>query len=54
MINAGGLGALIEFIGSTEGSTRVPAIMALGYIGGYSKEFSMAIIDSKVLYNYFT
>ncbi|XP_051173762.1 sperm-associated antigen 6-like isoform X3 [Leptopilina boulardi] len=46
IVNAGGIAALIELIGTTK-SARVPAIMALGYIAGYSDQLALAVIDSQ-------
>ncbi|XP_051173765.1 sperm-associated antigen 6-like isoform X5 [Leptopilina boulardi] len=50
IVNAGGIAALIELIGTTK-SARVPAIMALGYIAGYSDQLALAVIDSQILPN---
>ncbi|XP_044591881.1 sperm-associated antigen 6-like [Cotesia glomerata] len=46
--NAGGIAALIEFISTTfKSSTKLPGIMALGYIAGHSDQIAIAIIGSQ-------
>ncbi|KAG7209975.1 hypothetical protein KM043_011563 [Ampulex compressa] len=47
IVNLGGIGALIELIGTTKSTVRLPAIMALGYIAGHSPQFAVAVIGSK-------
>lgn len=46
--NIGGIAALIEFINVSKSATRLPAIMALGYIAGHSDQLAVAVIGSKV------
>eukprot|EP00764_Aduncisulcus_paluster_P006968 gnl/Carplike_NY0171/2301_a3101_808.p1 GENE.gnl/Carplike_NY0171/2301_a3101_808~~gnl/Carplike_NY0171/2301_a3101_808.p1 ORF type:complete len:506 (+),score=161.16 gnl/Carplike_NY0171/2301_a3101_808:212-1519(+) len=42
--NAGGVGALVEYSSSTTGNARLPAIMALGFIGAFSETLASAVI----------
>lgn len=44
IVNASGHAVLIEFISETTGNTRLPGIMALGYIGAFSDTLALAII----------
>ena len=44
IVNASGHSVLIEFISETTGNTRLPGIMALGYIGAFSDTLALAII----------
>lgn len=45
--NIGGIAALIELISNSKSTTRLPAIMALGYIAGHSDQLAVAVIGSK-------
>ncbi|XP_029680862.1 sperm-associated antigen 6-like isoform X1 [Formica exsecta] len=45
--NIGGIAALIELINISKSTTRLPAIMALGYIAGHSDQLAVAVIGSK-------
>ncbi|KAL5503606.1 hypothetical protein EMCRGX_G010579 [Ephydatia muelleri] len=47
IVNSGGVACLVDYIGEGKGSVRLPAIMALGYIGAHSETLAMAIIVSK-------
>ncbi|KAL1123339.1 hypothetical protein AAG570_002424, partial [Ranatra chinensis] len=47
VVNSGGLGALIHFVSSTEGSVRLPGVLALGYIASQSEQLSLAFISLK-------
>jgi hypothetical protein len=44
IVNASGDSVLIEFISETQGNTRLPGIMALGYIAAFSDTLALAII----------
>ncbi|CEO94673.1 Sperm-associated antigen 6 [Plasmodiophora brassicae] len=44
IVNAGGHAAIIDYITETKGNTRLPGIMALGYIGAFSETLALAII----------
>ncbi|XP_017767186.1 PREDICTED: sperm-associated antigen 6-like [Eufriesea mexicana] len=46
-VNIGGIGALLELISTAKLTVRLPAIMAIGYIAGYSDQLAIAIIGSK-------
>ncbi|XP_011643538.1 sperm-associated antigen 6-like [Pogonomyrmex barbatus] len=47
IVNIGGIAALIELINTSKSATRLPAIMALGYIAGHSDQLAVAVIGSK-------
>ncbi|EZA50312.1 Sperm-associated antigen, partial [Ooceraea biroi] len=47
VVNAGGIAALIELIRTSKSASRLPAIMALGYIAGHSDQLAVAVIESK-------
>ena len=47
-MNSGGLGPLIEMIGSTKRNIRLPAIVTVGYIASYSDVLATAVISSNV------
>lgn len=44
VVNAGGHGAIIEFVSEAQGAARLPGIMALGYIAAFSETLALAII----------
>ena len=48
IVNAGGIAAVIDYIGDTRGNVRLPGIMMLGYVGAHSENLAMAVIVSKV------
>lgn len=48
IVNAGGVAAVIDYIGETRGNIRLPGIMMLGYVGAHSENLAMAVIVSKV------
>ena len=45
--NAGGSAALVEYIGDSKSSARLPGIMTLGYIAAFDEHNAMAIINAK-------
>ena len=47
VVNAGGAGALVDFVRETSSTTRLPGIMALGYISSFSEAMALAIIVGK-------
>lgn len=47
VVNAGGVGALVEFISSQRGAARLPGVMALGFIASFSETLALAIIVAK-------
>ncbi|ETO27344.1 axoneme central apparatus protein [Reticulomyxa filosa] len=44
IVNASGHAVLVEFVTENTGNTRLPGIMALGYIGAFSDTLALAII----------
>lgn len=44
IVNAGGHGAVIEYITSARGASRLPGIMTLGYIAAFSETLALAVI----------
>lgn len=48
IVNAGGVAAIIDCIGSCKGNVRLPGIMMLGYVAAHSENLAMAVIISKV------
>lgn len=48
IVNAGGVAAVIDCIGSCKGNIRLPGIMMLGYVAAHSENLAMAVIISKV------
>ncbi len=49
-MNAGGVAAIVDYIGETKGNVRLPGIMMLGYVGAQSENLAMAVIVSKVCF----
>lgn len=47
-MNAGGVAAVVDYIGETKGNVRLPGIMMLGYVAAHSENLAMAVIISKV------
>ena len=50
IMNAGGVAAVVDYIGETRGNIRLPGIMMLGYVAAHSETLAMAVIVSKVFY----
>lgn len=48
IVNAGGVAAVVDYIGETKGNIRLPGIMLLGYVAAHSENLAMAVIVSKV------
>ena len=48
IVNAGGVAAMVDYVGDTCGNIRLPAIMMLGYVAAHSENLSMSVIVSKV------
>lgn len=46
-MNAGGVAAIIDYLGDTRGQVRLPGIMVLGYVGAHTETLGMAVIVSK-------
>eukprot|EP00033_Pygsuia_biforma_P001723 GCRY01001929.1.p1 GENE.GCRY01001929.1~~GCRY01001929.1.p1 ORF type:complete len:507 (-),score=65.83 GCRY01001929.1:459-1979(-) len=49
IVNAGGCVTLVDYVNETKGNTRLPGIMALGYIAAFSETLALAIIVSKAV-----
>jgi len=47
IVNAGGVGAVVDYIGETKGNVRLPGIMMLGFVAAHSENLAMAVIVSK-------
>lgn len=47
VVNAGGTGALVEFVSMTRGPSRLPGVMALGFIASFSETLALGIIVAK-------
>ena len=48
IVNAGGVAAVVDYIGETKGNVRLPGIMMLGYVAAHSENLAMAVFMSKV------
>ena len=46
-MNAGGVAAVVDYIGETRANVRLPGIMMLGYVAAHSENLAMAVIVSK-------
>lgn len=46
-MNAGGVAAVVDYIGDCRGNVRLPGIMMLGYVAAHSENLAMAVIVSK-------
>ena len=53
IVNAGGVAAVIDYIGETHGNVRLPGVMMLGYVGAHSENLAMSVIVSKVSFVFF-
>ena len=49
-MNAGGVAAVVDYVGESRGNVRLPGIMMLGYVAAHSENLAMAVIVSKVSY----
>ena len=47
-MNAGGVAAVVDYVGESKGNVRLPGIMMLGYVAAHSENLAMAVIVSKV------
>jgi len=47
IVNAGGVAAVIDYVGDSAGNVRLPGIMMLGYVAAHSENLAMAVIVSK-------
>lgn len=48
LVNAGGVAAIVDFIGENKGNIKLPGVMMLGYVGAHTENLAMAVIISKV------
>lgn len=46
--NAGGVGAVVDYIRESKGNVRLPGIMMLGYVAAHSETLAMSVIVSRV------
>ena len=49
IVSHGGVGALIDYVNESEGNSRLPGIMALGYIAAFPETLALSVIVSKGL-----
>lgn len=47
-MNAGGVAAVVDYVGESKGNVRLPGVMMLGYVAAHSENLAMAVIVSKV------
>lgn len=47
VVNAGGVTAMVEFIDEARGNSRLPGILALGYISAFSETLALSVLVSK-------
>ena len=47
LVNAGGVSAIIDYLGESSGTVRLPGIMTLGYVAAHSENLAMTVIVSK-------
>lgn len=52
IVNAGGVAAVVDYVGDSRGNVRLPGIMMLGYVAAHSENLAMAVIVSKVITQY--
>lgn len=43
------MAAVVDYIGETQGSVRLPGVMMLGYVAAHSESLALAVILSKVM-----
>ena len=44
VVNAGGLGVLVDYVSEIKGTNRLPGIMTLGYIAAFSESLAQSVI----------
>lgn len=47
IVNSGGLASIVDYIGSAQGSARLPGIMTLGYISVFSDALAYSVLLAK-------
>lgn len=50
-MNAGGVAAVVDYVGESKENVRLPGIMMLGYVAAHSENLARAVIVSKVCFN---
>lgn len=50
LVNAGGVAAIVDFVGENKDTIRLPGVMMLGYVGAHTENLAMAVIVSKVIF----
>ena len=51
IVNAGGVAAVVDYVGERQGNVRLPGVMMLGYVAAHSENLAMSVIVSKVKYS---
>lgn len=46
-VESGGVTAIIDFLNDNRDTTRLPGIVALGYLGAYSEKSAYSIVEGK-------
>lgn len=49
VVGNGGVGALVDYVADSVGNSRLPGIMALGYIAAFSETLALAVIAERAL-----
>jgi len=47
IVNAGGVDAVVKYVGEAKGNSRLPGIMTLGYISAFSDTLALAVVVAK-------
>ncbi|CAJ1452406.1 unnamed protein product, partial [Effrenium voratum] len=47
IVNAGGIAAVVDYVNEASGNSRLPGIMALGYVAAFSETLALAVVVSK-------
>mmetsp|Transcript_56160 Transcript_56160/g.130772 ORF Transcript_56160/g.130772 Transcript_56160/m.130772 type:complete len:509 (+) Transcript_56160:153-1679(+) len=47
IVDAGGVAAVVDYVVEARGNNRLPGIMTLGYVAGFSENLALAVIGSK-------
>jgi hypothetical protein len=47
IVNSGGVAAIVDYVGDSQGSARLPGIMTLGYIAAFSETLALSVIVAK-------
>eukprot|EP00761_Pharyngomonas_kirbyi_P012960 gb/GECH01012987.1/.p1 GENE.gb/GECH01012987.1/~~gb/GECH01012987.1/.p1 ORF type:complete len:506 (+),score=126.62 gb/GECH01012987.1/:1-1518(+) len=49
VVSAGGLGPLIDYVGTTSGNARLPGIMTLGFIAAFSETLALSVVTENAI-----